>query len=112
MVRNQTADLHQSDVSPVEIELLGIAGPGALHVVDLGAVPLVALVVGQQGVVVLVHAEVHHVPPVPHVEALVAVRADVEAALARGALAQLLPLLVISGRIGAFKETVLCLFGT
>ena len=78
----------------------------------LSAVALVALVVGQQGIIVLVHAEIDHVPPVPHVQALVTLRTEVVAALARGALAQLLPLFVISCRIGSFEETVLCFFGT
>ena len=62
--------LQQRDVGPVEVELPRVAGAGALHVVNLGAVAVGAVVVGQQRVVILVHAEVDHVPPVPHVQAL------------------------------------------
>ena len=62
--------LQQRDVGPVEVELPRVAGAGALHVVNLGAVAVGAVVVGQQRVVILVHAEVDHVTPVPHVQAL------------------------------------------
>ena len=55
--------LQDNHIDGAKVEYLVVAGSIALEVVDLCAGPVLAVVVGEQGVVVLVHPKVDHITP-------------------------------------------------
>ena len=99
----------------LEVKLFKVADALTFEIVDLGALAALAIIISELGLGRIarhVHAEVGHVLPGVHAEAVQLVVAHVEAGLAGGRAAQLPSLLRVLGRVAPLLEAVARVLGT